>query len=87
MNLFLFKRAVDAVKAERERQNAKWGGGPGDCCHPATPDRQRLAILAEEFGEVAKAILESDMDGLEDELVQVAAVVMAWLEGLYSAAQ
>ncbi len=46
------------VIAERHRQDAKWRGGPGDCAHPDTPDRQRLAILIEEVGEVARAILE-----------------------------
>jgi NTP pyrophosphatase (non-canonical NTP hydrolase) len=39
-----------------------------------------LAVLAEEQGEVAKAILEGDELGLNAELVQVAAVCVAWLE-------
>ncbi len=53
--------------------------------------KDRLAILAEEFGEVAGAVVQlsglsndrqaSEAD-LQRELVQVAAVCLAWLEGL-----
>jgi NTP pyrophosphatase (non-canonical NTP hydrolase) len=42
----------------------------------------KAAVLAEECGEVARAVLEVDMRGLRDELVQVAAVAVAWLEGM-----
>ena len=41
-----------------------------------------MAILTEEVGEVARAALEHDTDGLRLELVQVAAVAVAWLEAL-----
>lgn len=40
-----------------------------------------LGILAEEFGEVANAIIERDDANLTTELVQCAAVIVAWLEG------
>ena len=40
----------------------------------------RLTILAEEFGETARAVLEHDRANLEDELYDVAQVVVAWLE-------
>jgi hypothetical protein len=53
----------------------------------ANPDR--LAVLAEEFGEVAKEVcnLMAGADPrvkalLREELVQVAAVCVAWIEGL-----
>jgi len=39
-------------------------------------------VLAEECGEVSRAVLEKDADGLRSELVQVAAVAVAWLEGI-----
>lgn len=60
------------IANERMRQDAKWGS-----------DRHLdnmlwLTILAEEFGEVARAILENK--GLFDELIQVAAVAVCWLE-------
>ena len=40
----------------------------------------RNTILVEEVGEVAKAVLEGDRANLEDELYDVAQVVVAWLE-------
>lgn len=45
-----------------------------------SPQTSKLAVLAEEFGEVARAILERDEVNLREELVQVAAVTIAWLE-------
>jgi NTP pyrophosphatase (non-canonical NTP hydrolase) len=77
---------LPAVLAERVRQEQKWGGGPGDCSHPDTPDQQRLTVLVEEVGEVARAILQDQPDELRAELVQVAAVAAAWLEGLHAQA-
>jgi NTP pyrophosphatase (non-canonical NTP hydrolase) len=65
------KRAAEfaaAVVAERARQDAKWG---------ARADHSLafwLAILLEEVGECARAVLERDHANLARELVQVAAV-------------
>ena len=70
-----FDTIVAAVKDERERQDRKWGRG-----FSGRNDSFWLTILAEEFGEVANAILEHQDQRIEDELVQVAAVVFAWLE-------
>ena len=39
-------------------------------------------VLAEECGEVARAVLDLDADATRTELVQVAAVAVAWLEAL-----
>ena len=47
-----------------------------------TPHPVKVAVLTEEVGEVARAALEHDTDGLRLELVQVAAVAVAWLEAL-----
>ena len=73
------------IDAERERQRAKWGGahawGTGDCSSAAVMVPIKLAVLAEEFGEVARAVLEQDRAALRRELVHVAAVAVAWLEG------
>lgn len=68
------------------------------CADPemAGGDDRRLVVLTEEVGEVARAILESgfvprhlvgqvDAIGdpeLRDELVQVAAVAVAWIEAI-----
>jgi NTP pyrophosphatase (non-canonical NTP hydrolase) len=74
-----------AVVAERERQAAKWGGehdwGTGDCSSDLVSAAVKAAVLAEECGEVARAALDGTT-GLKDELIQVAAVAVAWLEGL-----
>src|SRR6266545_2886496 len=53
---------LPAVLAERARQDTTWRGGPGDCSHPDTPDPQRLTVLTEEVGEVARAILDNQPD-------------------------
>lgn len=39
-----------------------------------------LGILGEEFGEVAKALIENEPVVLEKELFEVAAVALLWLE-------
>lgn len=67
------------IKEERQRQDKKWGS-----------NRQLnsllwAVILGEEVGEVANAVLEQEygtktLDDLKKELVQVAAVCVAWLE-------
>jgi NTP pyrophosphatase (non-canonical NTP hydrolase) len=62
------------INAERARQDAKWGAGRHLRAELWT------TILAEEFGEVAKAVLEGDVVGVREELVQVAAVAICWLE-------
>lgn len=72
------------IDAERERQTALWlqphAWGIGDCSSGAVEPIVKAAVLAEECGEVARAILDKS-DPLE-ELVQVAAVAVAWLEGM-----
>lgn len=85
----------EAIANERARQDAKFPGqwstfsqaferGQFTAGSAATLRRDAElecnAILAEEAGEVAKAVLERDDRGLEFELVQVAAVCVAWLE-------
>lgn len=71
-------RAVDRVLAERAEQDGKWGEQNHD-------DEWWLAILTEEVGELAQAILHKRFGGskgayLDEELVQVAAVALAWIE-------
>jgi NTP pyrophosphatase (non-canonical NTP hydrolase) len=67
------------VVIERERQDAKWGGVPG---FERRDDHTYAAVLGEEFGECCKAWLERDMVGLRAELLQTAAVAVAWVEEL-----
>ena len=68
--------AMLAVEQERNAQDAKWG-------EQNHPNLLWLGILGEEFGEVSKALIEGDpIDHVREELVQVAAVCVAWLECL-----
>ena len=75
-----------AIDAERDRQADKWGGphdwGSGDCSSPAVEDSTKAMVLTEECGEVARAVLDLDVDATRAELIQVAAVAVAWLEAL-----
>lgn len=74
------------IDAERGRQADKWAKqhawGVGDCSSPSLPVIVKAAVLSEECGEVARAVLDRDADALRAELVQVAAVAVAWLESL-----
>lgn len=78
--------ALAAVSAERDRQQALWAGphdwGHGDCSGDGVALAVKVAVLGEEFGEVARAVLERDTAALRTELVQVAAVAVAMLESL-----
>lgn len=79
-----YDEAIDVcvkVLAERRRQDEKFGDQSG---HTGV---EWLAILAEEFGEVAKEAVEGhfaqrDNSNLKVELVQTAAVCVAWLEAI-----
>lgn len=80
-------RAIDDVITERVRQINKWGGPESDGIeNPSCPNPVRLRVLVEEVGEVAEAMgRPEDGNGRHDlrsELVQVAAVAVAWIEGL-----
>lgn len=76
-------RVWPEIRAERWRQECKIRTGkiPWDCADPDVSDDAKLAVLAEEFGEVARALLESG-GNLRDELIQTAAVAVAWAESL-----
>lgn len=66
---------------ERARQDAKWGDQSGN------GPMIWATVLGEEFGEVCEAALHTEFGGpaaigLENELIQVAAVAVAWIEAL-----
>lgn len=68
------------ILKERDRQDEKWGEQNHD-------DYTFLAILTEEVGELAQAILHDQFGGkvagtTKVELVQVAAVALQWLEAM-----
>ena len=66
------------IEAERLRQNELYG--------PPVPGQHRHghytfnAIVSEETGEAARAMLQGKLPGLRSELVQTAAVIIAWIE-------
>lgn len=76
----------DAIENERTLQAEKWNGrhmwGAGDCSSPDVDETVKVAVLIEEAGEVARAVLTADHEALRNELIQVAAVAVAWLEGM-----
>lgn len=75
--LNLTEQAIDSVLHERAFQDERWGG------NRQLPDDTWLRILVEEVGEVAKALNDREpVEDLRAELVQVAAVAIAWIEAM-----
>lgn len=90
MNEAIHRNVLFSISNERHRQEQLKAAGkflntPADSV--MTPS-ETLAVLGEEFGEVAREVAESvaghplDADKLRAELVQVAAVCAAWVERL-----
>lgn len=77
---------VDVVK-ERHRQDAKFGWiGAETSIMPGDNEWQKYAVLGEEVGEIANALLERSLgndtiEHIEEEIIQVAAVAVAWVQG------
>jgi len=77
------------VEVHRQDDLAREGRFDGTHVMPGGSDLQRLAVLAEEFGEVSievcKGILPDEQVrrvGLREELIQVAAVAIAWVAAI-----
>ncbi len=82
------EKAFDLIRAERRRQEQKWGKRASVYLHPL----HQLAILTEEVGELAEAINETYLAGelrredragkenIKKEAIQVAAVATAIIE-------
>lgn len=62
-----------AVFIERYRQNY---------LHPWSKETPRLAILCEELGEIGTALQDNNTQNLKEELTQLAALCVRWLEEL-----
>lgn len=60
------------IQIERNAQDEKWGEQQHN-------DEKWLAIILEELGEAAKAVLEENEEGILEETVQVAAVLQNWV--------
>jgi len=61
------------IQMERVFQDTKWG-------EQNHSDLKWLVILIEEVGEIGKAILEGKDAEIDKEIIQSAAVCVAWLE-------
>ena len=66
---------LDEVAVERWNQDQKWGA------NRTLPHWKWCLILGEEVGEVNTAVLERDPSNYREELIQVAAVAIAAVEG------
>jgi NTP pyrophosphatase (non-canonical NTP hydrolase) len=64
---------IEAIFLERYRQNI---------LHPWNNYTPRLAVLVEELGEIGTALQDQDPDNLKEELIQLAALCVRWLEEL-----
>ena len=85
------KLAAELAVGEVDRQDtlARRGKFGGTHVMPGGTDLERLAVLAEEFGEVSIEVCKGiEVDGqarrpgLRDELIQVAAVALAWVAAI-----
>ena len=83
--------AVEAVYQERGRQEELKHKGKFayTCADPEMTHPERLAVLGEEFGEVCHEVNEGigvgrevNVAKLRKELIQVAAVAVAWAEAV-----
>jgi NTP pyrophosphatase (non-canonical NTP hydrolase) len=87
--------AILAVRDERKRQEQLKAEGRFEftCADDGLTNAEKLACLTEELGEVAQEVLTQEgrrlardtvgtPEALRKELVQVAAVAVAWIEAL-----
>lgn len=84
-------RVFELIDKERERQEALFLAGKisFQCSSPVVDVKRKIRVLIEELGEVAEEIDGMEQQArmvsthcLSQELVQVAAVCVAWLESL-----
>lgn len=75
----------ERICEEKQREGLAWHS----CASPLLLDDDRLPILGEEFGEVCRELCEARAERrepsavkLRDELVQLAAVAVAWIEAV-----
>ncbi len=66
---------LEEIRRERQRQDEQWGHH--EQLHP--PGTWAMIVM-EELGEACQAFVQRDLEHARRELVQVAAVVVQWLE-------
>jgi NTP pyrophosphatase (non-canonical NTP hydrolase) len=87
VDVFADRVFIERLRQESLRQQGKF---KNDCSDPRSHPQINLAVLAEEFGEVAREVCEYQNTGimssnLENELIEVAAVACSWWEALQKA--
>ena len=70
-------RVFELIRYERKKQDEKWGVDRN------LSSFEWLTVLTEEVGECAKAILKRDNNNLKREIIQVAAIAVAWMEDIF----
>lgn len=77
------------INAERDRQDDKFGWIGTTSTMSGDDEFKKLGVLGEEYGEVSRELLETEFAGvhgttphLEEELIQCAAVCVAWIEAI-----
>lgn len=92
----LQSKIAEEVFRERDRQTQLMDAGKflWTCASTTESNARKLAVLAEEFGEVSREVMEQIIAGdkkldtqkfeenLEKELIQVSAVCFAWIESI-----
>jgi NTP pyrophosphatase (non-canonical NTP hydrolase) len=71
---------LEEITAERLRQELKHPNST--CANVELHSDSKFCILAEEVGEIAKSLNDGDHENLRTELLQVAAVCVAWIEAI-----
>ena len=74
MNMQAQDRIISATFQERIAQDQKWGSQINKT------DSTWMAILGEEIGELAEAILSENQENVAEESIQSIAVLVAWAE-------
>ena len=73
------RKVLSDIADERYAQNFKWQDDPA---WSSACSGKRMIVLTEEVGEVARAILDEPKCRLREELVQVAAVAVKWIQAI-----
>lgn len=70
------------VRKERHRQDELKASGKFayTCQDPQLTSHEKFVILGEEVGEVARGICDGDVANVREELIQVAAICVAWVQ-------
>lgn len=72
-------KILASIIAERHRQDELWS--ERSIAHGGFSDAEMLTVLVEEIGEIAQALQEPGSN-LRTELIQSAAVIVAWMEAV-----